>query len=245
MLKSKGVYVIPATIAGIHVRVITDVVDSNIPLLLSRVAMKRCKLKLDLEHDQATIFGKKVNLSVSNTGHYLIKLIEDFVESDQTVCAVQLNTMPGPERQKTISKLHRQFAHPSAEKLKRLLVDSRNWSDEFQSDLDKVYDSCEICKIYSRAPPRPAVSLPLASSFNEKVSMDLKKWDDRWILHMIDMWSRLSVSVFIDRKKPSDVVDAVMKNWVGAGYGVMEGILTDNGGEFNNDELRYKRCVAS
>ena len=68
--------------------------------------------------------------------------------------------------------------------------------------------------------------------------MDLKKWGNRWILHLIDMWSRLTVSVFIDRKRPSDTIDNILLHWVGAGFGIMKSILTDNGGEFSSNEMR-------
>ena len=81
------------------------------------------------------------------------------------------------------------------------------------------------------------VGLPMASQFNEKVSMDLKQWYGHWILHIIDMWSRYTVSVFINRKKPSDVIDALMQRWV-AVFGTMGSIMTDNGGEFSSDEMR-------
>ena len=40
------------------------------------------------------------------------------------------------------------------------------------------------------------------------------------------MWSRLTVSVFIDRKRPSDVIDNIMLRWVRAG------------GEFSSDKMR-------
>ena len=40
------------------------------------------------------------------------------------------------------------------------------------------------------------------------------------------MWSRLTVSVFIDRKRPSDVIDNIMLHWVRAG------------GEFSSDKMR-------
>ena len=78
----------------------------------------------------------------------------------------------------------------------------------------------------------------MAARFNQKVYMDLKKWGDKWILHLIDMFSRLSISTFISRKRPSDVIDKIMTCWMGAGFGGMEAILTDNGGEFNADEIR-------
>ncbi len=80
-------------------------------------------------------------------------------------------------------------------------------------------------------------SFPMASHFNEKVAMDLKKWGDRWILHMIDMFSRFTVSVFVSQKRPTDIVEKVMKNWIGV-FGMMGSIMTDNGGEFNSEEMR-------
>ncbi|CAC5415686.1 unnamed protein product [Mytilus coruscus] len=66
--------------------------------------------------------------------------------------------------------------------------------------------------------------------------MDLKQWNGRWILHMIDMWSRYTVSVFIDRKKTTCVIEKMMTNWIGI-FGVMGTILTDNGGVFSSDEM--------
>ena len=52
------------------------------------------------------------------------------------------------------------------------------------------------------------------------------------------MWSHFSVSVFVDRKRPSDIIDKIMVSWVGAGFGIMKSVLTDNGGEFSSDEMR-------
>ena len=76
----------------------------------------------------------------------------------------------------------------------------------------------------------------MATKFNEKVAMDLK-WNGRWILHIIDMWSRYTLSVLIDRKKPCNIIDALMTEWI-AKFGVMKALMTDNGGEFNADEVR-------
>ena len=33
----------------------------------------------------------------------------------------------------------------------------------------------------------------MAKKFNDGVAMDLKHWGQRWILHLIDMWSRLTI----------------------------------------------------
>ena len=55
-LKSKGEYRLPAVIAGREVTIRTDVVHSDIPLLLSRSAMKTAGVKMDLESDTAQNF---------------------------------------------------------------------------------------------------------------------------------------------------------------------------------------------
>ena len=103
--------------------------------------------------------------------------------------------------------------------------------------MSEIEEKCELCKIYSKTPSRPVVGMPMATKFNEKFAMDLKQWDDRWILHIIDMWSRYTLSVFVTRKKPSNIIDALMTHWVGK-FGVMGALMTDNGGEFNSDEMR-------
>ena len=97
---------------------------------------------------------------------------------------------------------------------------------------------CEICKLYHCTPSQQVVWFPQAENFNEKVAMNLKKWGNRWILHLVDMWSRVTASVFINRKRSRDVIENIMLHWFRAGFGIMKSILTDNGGEFSTDEMR-------
>ena len=51
------------------------------------------------------------------------------------------------------------------------------------------------------------------------------------------MWSRHTISVFKNRKRSSEVINALMQKWVGI-FGVMGSIMTDDGGEFSSDEMR-------
>ena len=55
----------------------------------------------------------------------------------------------------------------------------------------------------------------MTSKFNEKVAMNLKQWNGRWILHMIDMWSSYTPKVFVDRKKPGNIIDVLMSQRIG------------------------------
>ena len=230
-IRSLGQCVIPAFLAGRPVNISTDVVDSDIPLLLSKPAMKKAGVKIDTVTDTAEVLGLTVNLDCTSSGHYCLPMHKEQILE---VCAVRL----GDDKKASLLKLHRQFAHPTTPKLVSLLKDAGCADiEDAGAILDDIRANCDVCKQYAKTPPRPCVALPMASVFNEKVAMDLKKWGSRWILHLIDMWSRLTLSVFIDRKKPSTVINKIMLHWV-AHFGTMESILHDNGGEFSNDEMR-------
>lgn len=243
VLQSRGQYSIPACLAGKPVRINTDVVDSEIPLLLSKDSMKAARIKLNLVDDTAEILGVKTSLNATASGHYYVDIGPEQSSAGETiaiesVCAVNLSKLPPSSLKKALVKIHRQFAHPSTERLKLLLKDCGSWRDNMREILDQIHAECDICKIYARTPARPAVAAPMAKEFNDKVAIDLKKWRERWILHIVDMWSRFTISVFINRKKPSEVIDKIMSHWIGAGYGIMGTLLSDNGGEFSAEEMR-------
>ena len=158
----------------------------------------------------------------------------------ETVWAVGIHSMD-VTRYKTLSKL--QFAHPSATKLISLLKDASVWRNKFYADIEKISKNCLICKSFAKTPPRLVANFPLAHNFSEKVAVDLKRLGNKWILDLVDMWSQLAISVFIDQKTPQAVINAIMFNCVGAGSVVMKSILTDTGGEFNADEVREVSSV--
>ena len=56
---------IPVTIVGKHNAITTDVVNSDIPLLLSKSDMKRLGVQLDLQNDTANILGTRIDLDTT------------------------------------------------------------------------------------------------------------------------------------------------------------------------------------
>ena len=235
-MKSCGCYTIPAELAGKPITITTDVVNSEIPLLLSLSTMKKARIKLNLEEDAAEVLGRKVCLNYTSSGHYCIPIDKTRNIQASEVLAVQLEKLDDRSRFAALRKLHRQFAHPIKDKFINLLKDSGAWNEEFSQMVEDMYAECEICKVYRKTPARPAVAMPMASQFNQLVAMDLKKWRGRHILHLIDMWSRFSMSAFIDRKYPSQVIDKIMMHWTSV-FGFMDGIFHDNGGEFTGNEI--------
>ena len=98
-------------------------------------------------------------------------------------------------------------------------------------------EKCEICVKFKKPPPKPIVSIPLASKLNETVSMDLKFWKGIYFLVIVDIATRFCVACVIRDKKPSTIIKMFLRSWVSI-FGAPNKVLTDNGGEFNNPEMR-------
>ena len=79
----------------------TDVVASEVPLLLSRSAMKTAKMKLNFEDEKANIFGVDVDLEATASGHCCIKLErENKNQSGETVSKENNDTFCNNQREK-------------------------------------------------------------------------------------------------------------------------------------------------
>ena len=73
-LSASECVIIPAMIGEKQVMIQTDVVEGDLPLLLSREFMKQANSNLDFRDDTLEILGQKLNLSVTNSGHYGLPL---------------------------------------------------------------------------------------------------------------------------------------------------------------------------
>lgn len=97
--------------------------------------------------------------------------------------------------------------------------------------------SCETCKRHSKPIPRPVVSMPLASRMNELVAMDLKSYEDKYFLVMVDHCTRYCAADLISNKKPMTIIQSLFDKWISV-FGTPSKFLFDNGGEFQNSEMR-------
>ena len=236
IIKSIKQVELPVCVGGKELRLVVDIVNAHIPFLMSKNQMKELGMILDLSRDEVIFRNKKITLNESNSGHYILPLKEN--QDEIKVYTVKLDGMFGNEAKTVLTKLHNQFGHPVKKKLKGLLMDSNVWKDEFEHLLEEISNRCKICRLYKKTPDRPVVALSMANEFNEAVCMDLKKLScNKWILHMIDMHTRYTRSVIIDRKESKGVLDKIMKEWIGI-FGVPSKLLTDNGGEFTSQEMR-------
>ena len=122
--------ILPCVIADIEVSIITDVVNSDIPLLLSKDAMKKAGTCLNFEDDTVTMLKKKIPLSCTSSGHYYIpitKPLPDKRKFKHVPFIKEISSKNTAKKIKIATKLHRQFSHPSSKKLCDLVnIESRN-----------------------------------------------------------------------------------------------------------------------
>ncbi|ESO98891.1 hypothetical protein LOTGIDRAFT_158847 [Lottia gigantea] len=100
-----------------------EVVDTNIPLLLSRSSLKKADASLDLKNDSATMFGHNVRLDFTASGHYCVDLLPCVNDEQFHDVLFNFDELTTKEKQKTLIKLHRQFV-PTSPNLPSVLQDS-------------------------------------------------------------------------------------------------------------------------
>ena len=234
---------IPAIIGNTNVQINTDVITKDLPLLLSKSFMKRADMIVDFQSDTAKALGETVQLATTSSGHYTIPLTrpKQIITSmgKQDECKFILVSKVSEDNEYIAKKLHRQFAHPSLNQILSLINKAGppwNKNEELKTELKRIDQECSTCQIYRKSPARPVVGLPMATRFQETVAMDLKFYDKKIILHLIDLCTRLSAATTIKDKNPPTVVEGILKIWVSV-YGSCEKFLVDNGGEFANQEL--------
>ena len=264
-VQSEQQVTIPAIIGGTKCTIETDVVESKLPLLLSKNSLKKAQTVLDMNSDTAKMFGQPVQLFQTSSGHYCVNLLSNNRESQflanqvsrtqdvdtqfQTQLCTEQETLESEvlqvielndtdKQRKELIKIHQQFGHATADKLQKLLVNAGVKASGLFEMLRKVVNNCETCALYRKTPPKPAVGLPLATDFNQTVAVDLHELETNvWYLHIIDEFTRFSAGAIVKRKLPNVFVQEFISNWISI-FGCPKFLFSDNGGEFNNSETR-------
>ena len=150
--------------------------------------------------------------------------------------AVYLNT--AYDCRKTAVKLHKQFSHPTSEKLIRLLRNANINSEDLEREINAVSQKCNTCFRLQKPVPRPTVSMSSTSKSNEAVVIDLKAWrNGLYYLVIVDLATRFCVAKVISDKQSKTITKAFLFSRISV-FGTPKKILSDNGAEFNNDDVR-------
>ena len=171
--------------------------------------MKKAGMTIDFENDIAKVFGKTINLNTTKSGHYMYTLLL----TPTTQLLVDRKILPrvhttlvcnsSLSKKDIALKLHHQFTYIPSHKLLALIANAGHPcanDHELKDEIKALSASCRTCHLHQKTKPKPAVALPTASNFQEVVAMDLKFFDGKILLHMIDHATRLSACVRIPFK---------------------------------------------
>ena len=114
--------------------IMTDVVDCEIPLLLSKRSLKKSKSVLDFYNDVLIMNNEKIALQNTSNGHYCVPLVSKSITYITELTSFEQNNEDNPsslndpniiyinhndlsttnkKKKRTIAlKLHQQFGHP-------------------------------------------------------------------------------------------------------------------------------------
>ena len=130
----------PCYVRGKRLTMVADVVDRDIPLLISKPEMKARGFVLDFNDETLTADEISHVLKTTTAGHFKIPLWKD---EEVNVCITE---MEKDEQRKVLTKLHRQFRQNSAKATEDLLQNAGLLNDEIWKINKDVVASCEICQ---------------------------------------------------------------------------------------------------
>ena len=164
-IRSKHEITVPMTICGKKIKLQVDVVENDIPLLISRPTMTQLGAiaMLDTANHMVTIEGKQFNLELTESGYHTIPVCE-WTNHDYNVI-FHLETLAEStkaEKARKAQKLHHQFVHASKERLLQLLRNGGCYDKEFLQEVENCCDSCQFCQKHRKQKPNPIVSFPKA-----------------------------------------------------------------------------------
>ena len=132
--------------------------------------MKKANTYIDFPNDKIIILNKEVLVKFATSGHYCIpigKIVHDDnhdedLKSESILHCDDVNELSNHCDQIAI-KLHRQFSHPSSDKLITLLKYAHINAKQLFDMAKNVKSNCKVCQTYKKPKPKLAVSFSLAS----------------------------------------------------------------------------------
>ena len=231
---------IPVKICGKSTKLNVHIVDNDIPLLLSRNCMKDMGMIIDLPNDQVRIDNTSEDMITTESGHQVIAIgrCEDNLKEKIDYAHPTYLVQP-TNSEECAAHLHRYFAHGSAKKIGDF-VRTTNLPNtkEICGHLKDIERNCDFClKHKSKEIPHRKVAIPLGTTFNDVVAMDLKKLSTGdWIVHYVDTVTRYSSASAIKDKSSEEILTKTFLSWISV-FGRPATFISDNGGEFVNQQF--------
>ena len=75
--------------------------------------------------------------------------------------------------------------------------------------INRLVNDCRVCQKFQKSIARLRVTLPKNILFNEIVTLDLKNFGDRYVLWMVDSFTRFIQGKLISNKKVDKIFSAL------------------------------------
>lgn len=211
-----------------------DVVPSNVPFLIGLDILDRYQMIVDNVHNVLRCYSIECEIPlVRKFGHIYL----EWPKQNDVFYT-----------QEELRKLHRNFSHPSADKLYSLLKMARPWeTDEgTRRILEEISSRCEACQRFSQAPVRFKVTLPSEENlvFGDELSIDIMFLEGKAVLHIVDTATRFSAATFLDAhgvtygQSVNGIWLAFVMTWCLVYTGYPNRLRTDQGSAFTSDRWR-------
>lgn len=238
---------IPTWWGGRKVILNTDIVEDDVPWLIGLETLKNLRTNFHIKGKQLyltldNLQGQRIDCREDNTGHIRISLLP---EINKRRVWVGWNWTKDRTTWKTNCKrLHLQFGHASFEKLKQLIKDgigTKGETEEIKEFFEVLKEYCEKCLVclkYKKNPKKPVVGLPLGTRFNDTVAIDLGDLDGERFMVIVDLMTKYTASTWVKNKTPEEITKNFINNWIKI-FGTPNRILSDNGLEFQNEDMKW------
>ena len=214
------------------------VIQADVPFLLGLNTMKNWRVLMDMEKDEMIFreIDKNVKMIRNDGGHLTVPLQKLhewsttetvlFMKSEDDICSFE-----------KIRKVHVNTNHKSEPNMLHAYKQANHLTDGVRRLIKKVCESCTVCQKMQKSQCKPKVALPKVTDFNQVVTMDLKLFGDRYVLWLVDSFTRFIQGYVIKNKQAETVVEAVQSVWcLRFGY-PSRGFWADNGNEFQNKDM--------
>ena len=115
------------------------------------------------------MLGENVKLSFTESGHYCVPISnkKQLIRQngkDQVKIVLHVSDLSSKgieEKRKMALKLHRQFSHPSKERLRSLVTSAGIKDQQFLKLIETVSSECEVCQLYKNQVPNLLLAFPM------------------------------------------------------------------------------------
>ena len=204
---------------------------------------ERLKVEIPIvNHHQKIELQSMVDHSLEKSVHLITQSMDKKVEHFRDVMLVDQEEFPNYLMSEMnsvdyLKKFHKGSGHKMVDQMLHALSMAGCVTPDTKKRVEKVVEDCEGCKLNRKSAPRPKTALPRVFDTNQVISWDLKQVKTKYILWMIDTFSRFAKGVVISNKKAETVVKSMYYDWICVLGFPSSGFWADNGKEFQNKEM--------